>query len=240
MLLYNLLDKYRRSRFFASFLNPDEFLSFARNEMYQFSSNYGDYVTQKTIYQEQCDMWHDMKIGRVTASSIYEATRCEVADGYLVNKILGYTSVTNSAMQRGLSLQSQVIDVVSQRLTTYLSKSGLILDAQNPIIGASPDAVAHNFVVEIKCPLRHENINYYVYPNSKSLRPKFYSQIQIQMYLKKVQYGFFVIACPNFEYSRDVNKMIRIDYNHEYTKKIIYDATVFWKENIFPRMLNNF
>lgn len=231
MLMYNLIVEYRKQN---DDLDADEFLDFASEEMSQFDL---DYVTQQTIDQEEDDLWHDMRIGRITASKIYEASKCHTQNGYLKNLIMGSVSIPNNyAMSRGLSLQEDVIDAVSQELDESLSCCGLILDSEHPAIGASPDAVGPDFVVEIKCPTTKQSVRNFIFPN-KRLKTKFYSQIQLQMHVKDVDHGYFVIADPDFESTNDVD-IIRIEYNYDFTSKLIDDSMKFWKSTIFTELLD--
>lgn len=238
--MYELLYSYGRNRP----VNVDEFLEFASRKMAR--DNVIDSVKIKTINQEKSDLWWDMKIGRITASKIYEVTRCTTLNRVrsFENSILGSGSDFSSyAMERGIRLQNRVIDVVSKKLETPLSTCGLLLDPRHPAIGASPDAVGPNFVVEIKCPISQENFKNYlnirVNKNTGNhLKNKFYSQIQLQMHFSKVQFGYFVIAHSDFESTKEVD-ILKVDYDEKFTKDLINDAMEFWKAYIFPVMLYN-
>lgn len=237
--MYDLLNSYRRM---TSSLNADEFLEFASKKMSH--GNFIDIVETKTINQEKSDLWYDMKIGRITASKISEVTRCTPRGvNNLRNGILGYSSGYSSfAMKRGLRLQNQVIAKVSRLLKSPLSSCGLLLDPKHPAIGASPDAVGPNFVIEIKCPSSQNTLKNYVSdkidPNTGScLKPKSYAQIQLQMHFRKVKFGYFVIADPDFESTEHVD-IFKVDYNESFANQLIDDAMEFWKTYVFPAMLN--
>lgn len=225
----------------SSSLNADEFLKFASAKMPH--GNILDVIERKTVNQEKNDVLWDMKIGRITTSEVSEVARYTPKGlNKLKNRILGYSSCHGSqAIKREIRLQNQVINEVSRQLNTHLSTCGLMLDPQFPVIGASPDAVGPNFVVDIKCPISEKNFQNYLYvkldPNTGSnLKPEFYAQIQLQMHFRKVLYGYFVIANPEFESNQEVN-IIKIDYNEDYTKNLLNRAIEFWKEHIFPEML---
>lgn len=235
MLMYNLLDEYQNC--YYAFLDADEFFQYSSVQMPQFV----DYVLQQTIDQDKVDLWYDLKICRITSSIIYEVTRCHTPNGNLVDRILGKVKPVPQTyqMQRGTNLQREVIDVVSKELNTRLSPCGLLLDPRYPAIGASPDAIGPDFVVEIKCPVSKDNFKNYLHPEKDYfLKSRYYSQIQLQMNLKKVDFGYFLIAHPDFELTKKVD-IIRVDYNDKYTKKMIKDATKFWKANIYPEMLKS-
>ena len=55
-------------------------------------------------------------------------------------------------MARGIRLESQVLEVVSQKLQLQFQRCGLMTDPKEPIFGASPDGINAECVVEIKCP----------------------------------------------------------------------------------------
>lgn len=54
-------------------------------------------------------MWFELRYCRITASKIYELSRCKKGDGILVKQILGCSKIKlTSAMERGQILEKYV------------------------------------------------------------------------------------------------------------------------------------
>lgn len=238
MLMFNLVNNYRKQR---RDCDADEFLDFAEEEMRKFNL---DKVAMQTVDQEKCDLWYDMKIGRISASKIYEIVRSRWSSNIvrrLQNHILGNSpnNFSSSAMQRGLRLQDEVMKVASMILKKPLSRVGLLLDAEHPAIGASPDAVGPDFIVEIKCVIDDKNVKNYLDPSKKSgLKTKYYYQILLQMHIRNVKYGYFVIAAGDFETSKKVT-IVKVKYNKWCALRMIRWAMKFWKDHIFEEIWDN-
>lgn len=93
-----------------------------------------------------------MRQGRLTASKLHEAPHRKT-DGALVQQILGVYKVpetTTKAIQRGKISENRVIQVIKEKLNITFEKLGLMLI--NGSLGASPDGVGEDLVVEVKCP----------------------------------------------------------------------------------------
>lgn len=234
-LMLNLLCKYQSTC--VDVEEAEEFLFFASDEMFKYNTS--DIIQTKTIDRKENDLRHDMKIGRITCSSIFQAIARHTPKENLIDIILGNVEIPISySKQRGIDLQKKVIDAVSFELNVPLSRCGLILDPIYPWLIASPDAVGPNFVVEIKnCLSMKKFKNYYLVPNSDHLKEEFYCQMQLQMYLKKVPFGYFVIAAPDFQTSKNV-KIIKIKYDNNFAQKMVEVAREFWKKNIFAKILD--
>ncbi|KAJ8974210.1 hypothetical protein NQ317_000843 [Molorchus minor] len=103
--------------------------------------------------QSHSPVWHELRFARITASKLYEAAHCNTYDGTLVETIIGaYKLKDTVAMKRGRALEKHVLNVVQKKVGLKFKNSGLFLLPNCPILGASPDGISDNFVVEIKCP----------------------------------------------------------------------------------------
>lgn len=66
-------------------------------------------IERETQDQSINNSWFEMRYGRITASKVYEASKCNTTDGTLVKQILGSSKVKLSkAMKRGIHLEEQV------------------------------------------------------------------------------------------------------------------------------------
>lgn len=100
-----------------------------------------------TVEQADTDLWHQLRIGRVTASRLYETTRCMTKNGSLIDKYLGKSSGWSFAMMRGTFLEDYVFKEVQKDYPT-LQRCGLIMNpSQHPLFAASPDGIHEDFVL---------------------------------------------------------------------------------------------
>lgn len=106
------------------------------------------------------------------------------------------------------------------------------LNGDYPVFGASPDAIAEDMCIEIKCPSKESSIKNYVTKNNK-LTETFYAQVQMQMYFTNLQKTLFCVASPKFEENKNIN-VIPVEYDKEYCLAILKEAFTFWEYAIFP------
>lgn len=210
----------------------DDFLLFCSNEM---SADKCKAADKATSNQSSDSLWFGLRYGRITASRAYEASKCSTLNGSLVESILGAKKVKSTeAMLRGQTLEPKVLAVVEKHLNVNFRKSGVILNSKFPILGASPDAVSSDFVVEIKCPASEKTIANYVKDNI--LSNKCWAQIQLQMLFTGKEKGLLCVADPKFEENNNVS-LFYVDFDAEFIENIVTDCTAFWQKAILPKLL---
>ncbi|KAJ8911565.1 hypothetical protein NQ315_007946 [Exocentrus adspersus] len=165
-----------------------EFITFSKNLL-------SDEICQKsceaTVSQSSNKLWHELHYGRITASRIYEVFRCKTTSGSLVESIVGSMKLKESlAMTRGKQLESQVLHVLKNETKIKFKPAGLLLSNEFPYLGASPDAISEDMVVEIKCPSTEKTFALYLKENK--ITNKCNGQIQLQMLLFKKKKGIFL------------------------------------------------
>jgi len=95
-------------------------------------------------------------------------------------------------MERGRRLELEILKILEENLQTRLHRTGLLLNLNFPIIGASPDAIGEDFVrSKMPCKFKIGEEIHYKRPKT-SARPKFFAQIQLQMFMKNVKKGYCV------------------------------------------------
>ncbi|KAJ8948220.1 hypothetical protein NQ314_008457 [Rhamnusium bicolor] len=119
-----------------------------------------------------------MRYGRVTASKAYEVANCHKKDGVLVEKILGAKVFQTKSMKRGLKLENLVGNRRIDKTKKTYKKAGLFLSQEFPIIGASPDFITDDSVIEIKCPSSEKTFCNYI-GNDGKIKEKPLYQIQL-------------------------------------------------------------
>ncbi|XP_058789699.1 uncharacterized protein LOC131663353 [Phymastichus coffea] len=211
----------------------DEFLKFAEKKIEKLMIVE---VEKATKSQSDDPLWYECRYGRITASLIYEAAHCRTADGSLVKKIIGAAKVfLSQAMQRGKDLEKQVLLKVKKKKNISCRSCGLYLLSSCPVIGASPDAVGSDFIVEIKCPSSTDNIKTYLSKGVISEKCK--AQMFTQMLCANKRKGLFCVADPLFEQNKKVTT-VWLTYDDKFTGTI-EKATEFWKKYIFPRLMTS-
>ena len=191
-------------------------------------------INAKSLGQSESKYWHSIRQGRLTASKLYEAAHCKT-DGTLVEQILGgYKVPETKSILRGRRLEKRVIQVIEEKLGVKIEKSGFMLI--NGILGASPDGVGEDFVVEIKCPASEKTVKSYI--KNDIVHNKYKTQILCQMLACKKRKGLFCVADPLFETTKNIH-LIWVDFDEVYINEIINKAEVFWSLFIFPKLLES-
>lgn len=186
---------------------------------------------EMTVKQSKSSLWYELRYGRVTASKIYEASRCKTADGSLVQGIFGATlSVDTPAMKRGRDIEDLVLREVAKTEGLQFKKCGIFLSAEHPTLGSSPDGINDQFCLEIKCPTTMKHINTYLKNNE--ITPKFKAQVQIQMHFCQKKESLFVVADPEFEKNGKYIKVIE-NYDAQYCANLIKQAETFWNHYVY-------
>jgi len=214
-------------------LSADDFLKYASKEMSEDLCHMAEKLTRS---QSDTLIWHELRYGRVTASRIYEAAHCKTLNGTFVQQVIGASKVFESqAMQRGKRLEKEVLDEVRKLTRLSFNDCGLVLLPSFPILGASPDAIGDDFIVEVKCPSSSKTLDHFL-PHGK-INKKYKAQMNMQMFATGKKRGLFCIADPKFQDSKQVT-VVWEDYDEHFTKLIIEHAVTFWKNYIFPTIIH--
>lgn len=215
------------------------FVEFTKREMLLILCQQAE---QETRDQYKSQLWLELRIGRITASIIHEASMNasipyeQLPPRELRDKIIGYTSKPfsqrdsqdkdNIHMERGRKLEKLVSAEVAKRLDLQIQDCGIFLIPSHPFLGASPDGVGKDFVLEIKCPSSERNVKYYI-ENGK-ITERYKAQMMLQMFAAKRKRGIFCVADPNFENNKNFTH-IWIEYDEKFTDELIKKVTKFWE-----------
>lgn len=190
-----------------------------------------------TVEQADTNIWHELRIGRITASRLHETTRCTMSNGSLVDKFLGKRSGWSFAMMRGTVLEEFVFDEVKKEYPE-LQRAGLIMSHNvHPFFAASPDGLHNDFVLEIKCPGTANTFAQYI--NVETLSRKYFAQIQLQMFITGKTKALLAVASLDFETTRRITK-VWIPKDEEYMETMLEQAMFFYEKAIFPALKRKF
>lgn len=214
--------------------NFDNFVQFAADKMTLSACKEAFLVTGD---QSELRLWHNLRYGRITASKLYDVSRCKTASGSLVENIIGTMKIREtSAMKRGKDLEKKVISILGKKVNIKFKRCGIMLSPKYPILGASPDAISDDFVVEIKCPSSERTVTSFITADGQ-VPNKHKAQIMLQMLLLEKYKGIFCVADPSFEENLEI-KYVIIDFDKNFIEDVIKNSISFWKENIFPILIN--
>lgn len=186
---------------------------------------------QNTRDQAESNLWHELRFARITASKAYEVSKCQTSDGALVGLIMGGKMPDTPAIKRGRVLEQKVLEVVREKLNKEIQRCGLFISKNFPMIAGSPDGIGQDFIIEIKCPFSEETYKNYIY-NGRPTK-KFYSQMQIQMYVCGIKKCYFCVANSKFQSNNEV-EIIYVEYDKAYIKSLMETLVIFWKTHIYP------
>ncbi|GLV46438.1 uncharacterized protein CBL_20777, partial [Carabus blaptoides fortunei] len=174
-----------------------------------------------TVKKSKTSKWFEARYARITASKIYEAFRCKTPEGSLLECLLGATKIVqNSAMSRGLKLESDVLKVVESSLNLKITNVGIYINKNYPIFGASPDEVTSDLCIEIKCPTKIKTISNYISTNNE-IKQKYFARMQ--MFLTGRDKELFCVACSTFEEDKHVT-CIEVFLDKEYCEEMMTNA----------------
>lgn len=191
-------------KFISKFLDTS-FVKFSDFMCNFFNDKVCSEVENSTRAQNEISFWHKVRFGRITASKVYELSRCKTPDGSLVERVICAKKLKdNKYMARGRRLEPEVRKRVEEILQQKIKLTGFHIYLKEPLFGASPDGMLEDSVIEIKCPCSAAAQKNYIVDNKIS--NKFRAQVQLQMKVCGKKNAFFCVADENFE----ENKIVRI------------------------------
>lgn len=207
----------------------EEFLNYCSSQMSDTVCNSAEI---ETVQQSKSALWHELRYARITASKAHEAAHCHTLEGSLVETILGASSLKDSAaMVRGRTLEKDVRREIEKLKTVKINLCGLKTLPQHPVMGASPDGICDDFVIEIKCPTTEKAVTKYI--KNGHITEKYKAQIQMQMFFCKKKQGLFCLADVDFELTKKIS-ILTVEFDEQYCLDILKKCTNFWKLAIFP------
>ena len=179
---------------------------------YQNSFDNLEVITRK---QSLSSAWRVHRAGRITASICKQVSKMQKSDS-LIKTIMQYSpSLSSKFTAHGIEMEP----IAKDCFITIMSKShrnlqvlesGLKINADEPFLGASPDGIVtcdchEDAVLEIKCPYKYKDglsnweldKDFPIYSNFAMKKDhSYYYQIQLQMELSNVHFGYFFVFSP--------------------------------------------
>jgi len=210
----------------------------------------------RTRDQSSSFLWHLHRKGRITGTSVHQVLhrRQDKSVDKLVCKIMGYTESDITYLKpikwgtdnESAAFSKYAEQVKDKHINFSCRKVGLLIDGDNVFIGASADGLVEcdchgRGTLEIKCPYKHRDIHPLTAAHrdddyclatdgSLKVKHKYYSQVQLQMFVHKVDYCDFVI------YTNVACHICRIVHDKEFTSQMIVNCKKFWFEYVLPEI----
>ena len=160
--------------------------------------------------EQGTEEWFACRLGKLTASvakTISTAgkgleTLClEKATEILTGK--PNETYKNEAMEQGNLLESEARAIYELETGATVTQVGFV--EENEYVGVSPDGlVGEDGLIEIKCPT---NKTYTQYLLDGKIKPEYYSQMQMQMFITERLWCDYVVYNPNFKKSITIQRV---------------------------------
>lgn len=113
-----------------------------------------DKIEKETRLQADCALWHELRRNLITASNFGKVCkRGNISSAPLVKSMLYSYAIDHvPSVAHGKTNEPVALSQLSKQEHTTLKKCGLYIDEEFFFLGASPDSVYENGIVEIKCP----------------------------------------------------------------------------------------
>ncbi|KAI5719675.1 hypothetical protein M8J76_000484 [Diaphorina citri] len=214
---------------------PDEFLTYLTERLKGLPLMD---LAMKSKSQSASPLWHALRFGRITASKLYEAANCSTICGSLVDTIMGASKFKpTAAMIRGSTLEKDILKTCQNYYDIETEEVGLVIKAEYPIFGASPDGISSNHIWEVKAPGSEKAFKSYFTEGLEKPAPKYNAQMQLQMFLLGKEHGIYAVAKPDFEQSREICVLI-VDFDEDLVLDLMARAQTFYNRAIFPKLFD--
>ena len=219
------------------------------------SEEEADYLASSTIHQSESLLWHEQRLGRITASRFGPVcrTRVDAPSKSLLTSIVHGSSCTSKALTWGLkneakARQEYLAFASSEHSSLSVKTTGLHIDQSFPYLGASPDGLVAcdccgEGLLEVKCPYSIQDIDpntvnkkgFYLERSNDclSLSPThdYFYQVQGQLAVCNRSYCDFVCWTPHGLYVE------RVKRDTEFYAKIKPKLDDFFVQVVLPCVL---
>lgn len=113
-------------------------------------------ITQQTVLQSQCSEWLELRRNLLTASNFGKVIKRRMTQSCrnIVKNMLYSTPIDHvSSIQHGRQYEAVALEQLSKVHNIKIKTCGLYIDDKHPFLGATPDGITDDMVVEVKCPI---------------------------------------------------------------------------------------
>ncbi len=188
--------------------------------------------------EQRTDDWFAARLGKVTASRVadviaktktgYGAGRANYAADLVVERLTGQkaSSFSNAAMEWGTEQEPNAKAAYAAKTGILVEDVGFIDHPTVAMSGASPDGLAEEGLVEIKCPNTATHLEY-IFDGKPP--QKYVTQMQWQMACAGKPWCDFVSYDPRLP-ERLQLLVVRVPRDDDYIKMLEQEVTIFLQE----------
>ncbi|KAL4718598.1 hypothetical protein ACJJTC_018073 [Scirpophaga incertulas] len=208
-------------------------------------------VERSTILQAESALWLELRRCLVTASSFGKVCkrRQNISSAPLVRSHLYSYSLDNiKSIEHGKNNEVIAIRQLENQQNIIIQKCGLFIDEKFFFLGASPDGIFEEGIIEIKCPIsafgmnaedavKDKKIKFWNSDGTINRRHEWFYQIQGQLHIAKKNLCLFAVW-TGIEFPMKIEKIIRDDdfwQNQMETRIVNYYNKCLLPEIVDPR-----
>lgn len=181
-------------------------------------------MSKVSLMEQNTEEWFSARLGKITASSAHNLLvkgNGQTRKNYILRKaselITGVNQdvdlSSNPYVQRGNALEDEAITMYEAVNLTEVQKVGFF--ELNKFVGCSPDGlVGDKGLIEIKCKKTENHLNSII-KGRKGIEPKYYTQMQMQMWICDREWCDFVLYHPDFPYKGKYKNLHQIRIERE-------------------------
>ncbi|XP_063709872.1 uncharacterized protein LOC134838302 [Culicoides brevitarsis] len=178
-------------------------------------------------------LYLEMRYGRISSAKVFDCMSKQVPFEKLYEKIMGFHKEEDTIEQnRKRRIELNVRQQLEFFAKVQYENPGLFLDPEFPLICVIPDGICENHIVEIKCPATEEEMSRFM-SGGEQLSPKYYTEMQVQMYVTGKEASVVCVADPQFEENKNIY-IQTVALDREYARNAMQKAQEYWRNFIFP------
>ena len=182
--------------------------------------------------------WHQLRLGKVTASRVSDvmakiktgesASRKNYRAELVVQRLTGLPSesFTNAAMEWGTATEPMARIAYEIEKEVLVEQVGFIEHPTIAMFGCSPDGLAHDGMIEIKCPNSATHIEYLT---DNKAPAKYINQMQCQMAVTGRKWCDFVSFDPRLPEDLQLF-VVRVERDQKYIDSMEVEVVEFLTE----------
>ena len=182
--------------------------------------------------------WHQLRLGKVTASRVSDvmakiktgesASRKNYRAELVVQRLTGLPSesFTNAAMEWGTATEPMARIAYEIAKEVLVEQVGFIEHPTIAMFGCSPDGLAHDGMIEIKCPNSATHIEYLT---DNKAPAKYINQMQCQMAVTGKKWCDFVSFDPRLPEDLQLF-VVRVERDQKYIDSMEVEVVEFLTE----------
>ena len=195
-------------------------------------------ITGIVAVEQGSDEWHQLRLGKVTASRVSDvmakiktgesASRKNYRAELVVQRLTGLPSesFTNAAMEWGTATEPMARIAYEIAKEVLVEQVGFIEHPTIAMFGCSPDGLAHDGMIEIKCPNSATHIEYLT---DNKAPAKYINQMQCQMAVTGRKWCDFVSFDPRLPEDLQLF-VVRVERDQKYIDSMEVEVVEFLTE----------